>query len=59
MEEKQENIYEEILSELDEEDEKRIIVDYEVEKAEPAFRWEYAHEHLTEYGSIFRKIKSF
>lgn len=45
----------EFLEELDEEDEKRIIVDYEVEKVEPRFRWEYAHESSTEVGSVFRR----
>lgn len=44
----------EYLEELDFDDEKRIIIDFEKEKPEPRFRWEYAHESITEIGSVFR-----
>lgn len=53
---KEEIDWEEILSELDLEDEKFIIVDYDNEKPEIKFRWEYQFEHLTEGDSVFRKI---
>lgn len=49
-----EEIYEEILNELDESDERFILVDFEQEKPELLFRWEYAHESLTEADSVFR-----
>lgn len=51
-------LYEELLNELDEEDEKRVLINYEVEKVEPRFRWEFQHESITEYDSVFRKIRS-
>jgi hypothetical protein len=51
--------WEELLFELDLEDEKFIIVDYDNEKIEPKFRWEYAHESVTESDSVFRRIKNY
>lgn len=56
---KEEIDWEEVLSELDDIDEKFIVVDYEIEKIEPKFRWEYAHESLTEGDSVFRRIKNY
>lgn len=47
------------LSVLDIEDESYVIVDYDAEKIEPKFRWEYAHESCTEFGSVFRKVISY
>lgn len=55
-EEQQKQFYEDLLSDLDLEDEKYIIVDYDVEKPEVRFRWEYAHESSSEHDSVFRKI---
>lgn len=51
----EQEIYEELLSELDWEDEKYILVDYDTEQAEVKFRWEYAHESTSEADSVFRK----
>lgn len=48
--------HEDILALLDEYDERFILVDYEQEKPEVAFRWEYQHESLSEIDSCFRKI---
>lgn len=53
---KEKELYEDILSDLDAEDEKYIIIDYDNEYTEPSWRWEYSHESLTEADSIFRRI---
>lgn len=44
------------LEQLDEEDRKYILVDYECEEAETKFRWEYMHESTSEADSVFRRI---
>lgn len=44
------------LEQLDEDDRKYILVDYEQEDIEVKFRWEYMHESTSEPDSIFRKI---
>ena len=48
--------YEDILELLDDYDERFIIVDYEQEETEVAFRWENQHESITEVDTYFRKI---
>ena len=56
---KQQEIYKEVseyLEQLDEEDKKHILVNYDVEELEPRFRWEYAHESCSEHDSVFRTI---
>lgn len=49
-------LYEELLSDLDQLDEAFIVIDYDVEKPEVKFRWEYAFEGLTNHDSPFKKI---
>jgi hypothetical protein len=46
----------EFLEQLDEEDRKFVLVDYETEEAETSFRWEYQCESLSEADSVFRRI---
>ena len=46
------------LEQLDEEDRKHILVDYETEEVEPNFLWEYAFESTTEIDSIFMTVYS-
>ena len=56
-----EEIYKDVvdfLEQMDDEDRKHILVDYETEEVEPDFMWEYAHESLTEIDSIFMTIHS-
>ena len=44
------------LEQLDDEDRKHILVDYETEEVEAKFRWEYQCESVSEADSVFRKI---
>jgi hypothetical protein len=46
----------EFLEQLDEEDRKFVLVDYETEEVEVQWRFEYQHESTTEADSVFRKI---
>ena len=53
-------VYREVLDfleQLDEEDRKHILVNYDEEEIEPTFRFEYQFESLTESDSIFRKVR--
>ena len=55
---KNDEIYKEVLDfleQLDEEDKKFILVNYDEEEVEPTFRFEYQFESLTESDSIFKK----
>lgn len=54
-----EEIYKEtvdFLEQMDDEDLKHILVDYESEGVEVSFRWEFQHESCSEADSVFRKI---
>lgn len=54
------DIYKEVLDfleQLDEEDKKFILVNYDEEEVEPTFRFEYQFESLTESDSVFKKNK--
>lgn len=46
----------ELLEQLDEEDKKHILINYDEEETEVAFRWEYAHESCSEIDSVFRHV---
>lgn len=48
--------WEDVISDLDKEDEQFIVIDYDIEKSEVRFRWEYAHESLSEGDSVFKTI---
>lgn len=53
-------IYKEVLdflNQLDEEDKKFILVNYDEEEVEPTFRFEYQFESITESDSVFKKNK--
>ena len=54
-----EHEYEEILEYLDDQDRQYILVDYDIEEPSATFRWEYAHEGITESDSVFRKINPY
>lgn len=47
---------EDFLKDLDDDDLKHIIVNYDEETIEQKFRWEFQHEGLSELDSVFRKI---
>lgn len=54
-----EGIYKEtvdFLEQMDDEDRKHVLVDYETEEVETKFRWEFMHESASEADSVFRKI---
>lgn len=56
----EDEVYKEVLDyleQLDEEDKRFILVNYDEEEAEPTFRWEYQFESLTESDSVFSKRK--
>ena len=44
------------LEQLDEQDKKFILIDYDIEEPEPDFLWEYCHESSTEIDSVFRFV---
>ena len=44
------------LEQLDEQDRKFILVDYDIEEPEPDFLWEYCYESSTEIDSVFRFV---
>ena len=46
------------LEQLDEEDKRFILVNYDEEEIEPTFRFEYQFESLTESDSIFKKNRN-
>lgn len=51
-------VYKEVLDfleQLDEEDKRFILVNYDEEEVEPTFRFEYQFESLTESDSVFKK----
>lgn len=53
-------IYKEVLDfleQLDEEDKKFILINYDEEEVEPTFRFEYQFESITESDSVFKKNK--
>ena len=53
-------VYKEVLDyleQLDEDDKRFILVNYDEEEVEPTFRWEYQFESLTESDSVFSKRK--
>ena len=57
----QDQIYKDVLDfleQLDDEDRKHILVDYETEEIEVKFRFEFQHESCSEADSVFRKIYS-
>ena len=57
---KNDEIYKEVLDfleQLDEEDKKFILVNYDEEEVEATFRFEYQFESLTESDSVFKKNK--
>mgnify|MGYP002662824535 CR=1 FL=1 len=61
MKTKNDEVYKEVLEfleQLDEEDKRFILVNYDEEEIEPTFRFEYQFESLTETESIFRKNRS-
>ena len=58
MKTKNDEVYNEVLEfleQLDEEDKRFILVNYDEEEIEPAFRFEYQFESLTESDSVFKK----
>lgn len=44
------------LEALDEDDLRYILLDFDEEEAEATFRWEYQHEGLSTFDSVFKKI---
>lgn len=53
-----EGTYKEVLDfleQLDEEDKRFILINYDEEEVEPTFRFEYQFESLTESDSVFKK----
>ena len=44
------------LEQLDEQDKKFILIDYDIEEPEPDFLWEYCYESSTEIDSVFRFV---
>ena len=55
-----EETYKEVLDfleQLDEEDKRFILINYDEEEVEPTFRFEYQFESLTEIDSVFKKNK--
>lgn len=53
-------VYREVLDyleQLDEDDKRFILVNYDEEEVEPTFRFEYQFESLTESDSVFSKRK--
>lgn len=53
-------IYKEVmdfLEQLDEEDKKFILINYDEEEVESTFRFEYQFESITESDSVFKKNK--
>lgn len=57
---KNDEIYKEVLDfleQLDEEDKKFILVNYDEEEVEATFRFEYQFESITESDSVFKKNK--
>lgn len=53
-------VYKEVLDyleQLDEDDKRFILVNYDEEEVEPTFRFEYQFESLTESDSVFSKRK--
>lgn len=57
---KNDDTYKEVLDyleQLDEEDKRFILVNYDEEEVESTFRFEYQFESLTESDSVFRKIR--
>ena len=58
MKVKNDEIYKEVLDfleQLDEDDKRFILINYDEEEIEPTFRFEYQFESLTETDSIFKK----
>ena len=58
MKVKNDEIYKEVLDfleQLDEDDKRFILINYDEEEIEPTFRFEYQFESLTESDSIFKK----
>ena len=58
MKTKNDEIYREVLDfleQLDEDDKRFILINYDEEEIEPTFRFEYQFESLTESDSIFKK----
>lgn len=56
----EDEVYKEVLDyleQLDEDDKRFILVNYDEEEVEPTFRWEYQFESLTESDSVFSKRK--
>ena len=46
----------EFLEQLDEQDKRFILIDYDIEEPEPDFLWEYSQESITEIDSVFRYV---
>ena len=44
------------LEQLDEQDKRFILINYDIEEPEPDFLWEYSHESVTEIDSVFRYV---
>ena len=44
------------LEQLDDEDRKHILIDYECEEVEVKFRFEFMHESCSEADSVFRRV---